>query len=47
MDAAEVLATVGFDNDVGVRRGWLSSIPREKFLPVAPEGDFDQLRHRL
>ena len=45
--ATEVFATVGFDDDPGFLGGWFVERPVKELPPVAFEGHFNQLRHRI
>src|SRR6185312_15227759 len=48
VDAAEVLATIGFDDHGRVQARGLFRVPQEELLAIALERDFDQLRgHRV
>ena len=47
VDATQVFATIDVDDHRRIERRRIGIIPEKKFLTVALEGDFDEVRHWL
>ena len=47
VDAPEVLAAIGLDDHRRVKRRRLLALPEEELLPIALEGDFDEVSHPI